>query len=116
MSIEHLVEWELAGETEELVENLPQCHYTANSTLSEQGSNPGLCRGKPMTNRLSYGTASNRQLLSSFVISLYVPGSLISVKLIDYSHVDLIVRDVGIKLVNYSYIANLITSTTDHAV
>jgi hypothetical protein len=27
MSIENLVEWELAGETEVLGENLPQCYF-----------------------------------------------------------------------------------------
>jgi hypothetical protein len=27
MSVEELVEWELAGEIEVLVENLPQCHF-----------------------------------------------------------------------------------------
>jgi hypothetical protein len=49
---------QLAGETEVLGENLPQCHLsTTNPTLSDPGSNQGRRGGKPATNRLSYGTA-----------------------------------------------------------
>jgi hypothetical protein len=53
------VEYELAGETEVLGENLPQRHfYTTNPTWPDPGSNPGRRCGKPATNRLNYGTAS----------------------------------------------------------
>jgi hypothetical protein len=90
--MEHLVEWELARETEVLGKKLPQCHCATNSTSSELGWNPGRRGG-----RLSYGTASDRQLLSSFIISLYMPGSVISVKPIVYTHVNLILRHVLIK-------------------
>jgi hypothetical protein len=50
MMMEKLVEW-LAGETEEIGENLPQCGFVHHK--------PPCCpdREKPATNRLSYGTA-----------------------------------------------------------
>jgi hypothetical protein len=48
----------MAGETEVLGDN---CHsatlYTINSTQPDLGSNPGHWNGKPVFNRLSYGTA-----------------------------------------------------------
>jgi hypothetical protein len=47
MMMEKLVEWWLEGEIEVLGENLPQC----------PDANPGRRGGKPVTNRLSYGTA-----------------------------------------------------------
>jgi hypothetical protein len=59
MILEHSVECELAGETELLGENLPQCHLSiTNPKWTDPGSNPGHSVGKPATNRLSYGTAS----------------------------------------------------------
>jgi hypothetical protein len=41
-----------------LRENLPQCHFSIkNPTRVDLGSNPSHRCEKPMTNRLSYGTA-----------------------------------------------------------
>jgi hypothetical protein len=52
------MEWELAGETEVLAENLPSANFsTINPTWPDLGSIPGRRGGKPATNRLSYGTA-----------------------------------------------------------
>jgi hypothetical protein len=51
MIMEQLVEWGLAGETEVLGENLPQCHFAHHKSHM-------TWPGKPATNRLSYGTAS----------------------------------------------------------
>jgi hypothetical protein len=60
MSKKHLVEWELARETEVQEENLSQCATlsTINPTWPDLGWNPGRRGGKPVTNRLSYGTAN----------------------------------------------------------
>jgi hypothetical protein len=58
MSVEQAVEWELAGETEVLGENLPQCHFVYHkSHMTWLGLEPGPPLGKPATNHLSYGTA-----------------------------------------------------------
>jgi hypothetical protein len=56
MSVEQSVNWELAGETEVLGENLPVvlCPLELPPDL---GSNPGCRGGKPATNHLRYGTA-----------------------------------------------------------
>jgi hypothetical protein len=60
MMTEKLVEWRLAGETEVLGENLPQCyfvHHKPNTLCPDK--NPGRRSGKPATNRLSCGTAQH---------------------------------------------------------
>jgi hypothetical protein len=56
MSVKQSVEWEWAGETEVLGENLPQRYLsTTNPKWPDLESNPGRRGGKPATNRLSYG-------------------------------------------------------------
>jgi hypothetical protein len=58
MSMEHLVEWELAGETEVLGKTCSSATLsTTNPTRPDLESNPGRRGGKPATTRLSYGTA-----------------------------------------------------------
>jgi hypothetical protein len=59
MNVEQSVEWELAGESKVLGENLPQRHFVhheSHMTWPDLGSNPGRRGRKPATNRLSYGT------------------------------------------------------------
>jgi hypothetical protein len=61
MSVKQLMEWELAGNTEVLGENLPSATlFITNPTLPDLGSNPGRRGGKPATKRLSYGTAFHK--------------------------------------------------------
>jgi hypothetical protein len=59
MSVEKSVEWELAGEIEVLGENLPQCHFVHHKspTRPDLGLKTVRRGGKPVTNRLSNGTA-----------------------------------------------------------
>jgi hypothetical protein len=58
MSVEQSMEWRLAWETEVLGENLPSATLsTTNPTWLDQGSNAGRRGGKPVANRLSYGTS-----------------------------------------------------------
>jgi hypothetical protein len=58
----------VAGETEVLGENLPlSALFTTNPISPDLGSSPG--RWKPVTNRLSYGTAYE---IDNFVITIYL--------------------------------------------
>jgi hypothetical protein len=60
MSVEQSVEWELAGETEVLGENLHQCHFINHkSQMTWPALEPGRRDGKQATNRFSYGTAQS---------------------------------------------------------
>jgi hypothetical protein len=61
MNMKQCVEWELAGETEVLGENKPECNVFHHKfhKWSDLGSNPGPRGGKPATNNLSYGTATD---------------------------------------------------------
>jgi hypothetical protein len=58
MNVEQSAKW-LTGETEVLGENLPPSAIlsTTNPTCPDPGSNPVRRCVKPVTNRLSYGTA-----------------------------------------------------------
>jgi hypothetical protein len=66
MRMEKLVE-SLAGETEVLGENLPQCRFVHHKPhMLCPDANPSRRGGKPATNRLSYGTAlSNSDSINS---------------------------------------------------
>jgi hypothetical protein len=58
MNVEQLVEWELAGETEVLWENLPLVPLCPPQIPYEDPRSYPARRGrKPVTNRQSYGTA-----------------------------------------------------------
>jgi hypothetical protein len=61
MSVQQSVEWELAGETEVLGENLPQCYDVLCGPQIPhdltRGSNTRRRGGKPAANRLYYRTA-----------------------------------------------------------
>jgi hypothetical protein len=72
MNMEQLVEWEFAGVTEVLGENLPQyvTLSTTTPTWTDLGSSPDSSSEKPATNRLIYGTAPSllRVALCSYEI------------------------------------------------
>jgi hypothetical protein len=61
MSVEQSVEWELAGETEVVKENLPQCHFVHQKSRVTW---PGLRTRATAIGSLSYGTATTDMLLS----------------------------------------------------
>jgi hypothetical protein len=62
--MEKLVEW-MAGETEVLWENPPQCRFVYHKPyVLCSYANPGRRGAKPTTNRLSYGTALDVLLVS----------------------------------------------------
>jgi hypothetical protein len=66
MNVEQLAQWELAVETEVLVQNLLQCYFsTTNPMRLSFGSIPVHHGGKPATNHLGYGTALRYFVLSS---------------------------------------------------
>jgi hypothetical protein len=61
MYMEQLVEWELAGETDVLGENLPQCHFVKHkSHMIYSGIKLGRRGEKPATNHLSHSTARDK--------------------------------------------------------
>jgi hypothetical protein len=63
----------LAGETEVLGENLPQCHFIhRKSHITSSGANPGRHVGKPATNRLSYGTAFTSVFLGEVHYTVFI--------------------------------------------
>jgi hypothetical protein len=67
--MEKLVEW-LAGETEVLGENVPQCRFIHHKPhMLCPDSNPGRRGGKPVTNRLSYGTVVFEKLMELYLTS-----------------------------------------------
>jgi hypothetical protein len=55
VTVEQLVEWRLAGETEVLGEHLPQRYFVHHKSHMTW---PVLEPGPPATNRLSYGAGS----------------------------------------------------------
>jgi hypothetical protein len=59
MMMEKLVEWMVvAGDTEELGENLPRRQFGHHkSHIPDPGAKPGRRGGMPATNRFSYGAA-----------------------------------------------------------
>jgi hypothetical protein len=57
------------GKTEEFGENLSQCHFFHHeSHMDSLGANPGLWGEKPVSNRLSYGTAPLNKAFFSYVM------------------------------------------------
>jgi hypothetical protein len=61
----------IAGETEELGENLPQRHFVPPQIPHNQARfrTPDRSGGKPATNRLSYGAAFMRTLTVVFNVT-----------------------------------------------
>jgi hypothetical protein len=60
----------LAGETEVLGENLPSAVLPTTNTTCCPDANPGRRDGKPVTNRLSYGTAIRHEKVRKELVSI----------------------------------------------
>jgi hypothetical protein len=74
MYVEQSVELTLVRETEVHGENLLQAtSSTTNLTLLYLGWNPGLRDGKPVTNRLNYGTAHQCYQVVVVVVVVVIP-------------------------------------------
>jgi hypothetical protein len=69
MMMQKLVEW-LAGETEELGENLPSAALSTTNPICCPYANPGRRSGRPATNRLSYGTAYRSRYCMMFYMNV----------------------------------------------
>ena len=59
---EALVEWYWQRKTEVLGTEMSQCNLAITMTWILLGLNPGLCSGRQVTNRVSYGTTSLNNL------------------------------------------------------
>jgi hypothetical protein len=73
MSVEHSVEWKMAGETEGLGENLPQFYFVHHKS---HNSNPSRRSGKPATNCLNYGTAMFLSVFKSNIDNWMLAGQV----------------------------------------
>jgi hypothetical protein len=74
MYVELLVEWELAGKTEVLGENLPQCHFVHHkSNITYSRIKLGRRGEKPTINHVSYSTARDKfHIHTKPVVEIYV--------------------------------------------
>jgi hypothetical protein len=90
MSVGKQMECRLAGETEVLGENLPQCHFcpSQNPTRPDPGLNLGRHGGKPPTNRLSYGAANIYRLALCWNVRIYLMKEVYSRLYDDFCHED----------------------------
>jgi hypothetical protein len=66
MIVEKQMECRLTGETKVLGENLRHFYPSQNPTRPDPGLNPCRRGGKPATNRLSYGAASEYSYIRSY--------------------------------------------------
>jgi hypothetical protein len=71
--MEKLVESWLAGESEVLGENLPQCHFVRQKPhMFCSEANPGRRGGNPATNRLNYGMALMVMMMMMMMMMTYL--------------------------------------------